>query len=84
MTRAARLYLHVPQPNPTTQRALQAFRQRQPLHLWVDDGPVGGTHRFWVSYEPPFDEQEARARTREILELIEAAGIDLEGIHVAE
>ena len=81
---ATRIYLHIPQANPTAQQALQEFRRRQPLHLWIDDGLVDKTLRFWVSYEPPFDEQEAGARTREIFGQIEADGIDLAGIRIAE
>jgi hypothetical protein len=84
VTIPARLYLQVPQANATAQRALQEFRERQPRHLWVDDGMVGGTHAFWVSYEPPFDECDALAKTREILERIEADGIDIAGISVPE
>lgn len=84
VTTTARIYLHVPQANAISQQALQEFTRRQPLHLWVDDGPVDGTFRFWVSYEPPFGELGARTRTREILEEIEADGIDIAGIRIAE
>jgi hypothetical protein len=84
VTTTARIYLHVPQANAISQQVLQEFRRRQPLHLWVDDGPVDETFRFWVSYEPPFDEQAARSRIREILEEIGADGIDIAGIRIAE
>lgn len=84
MTATARIYLDVPQANPPAQQALQEFRGRQPLHLWVDDGLVDGVLRFWVSYEPPFDEQQAQSRTREILQAIDADGIEIAGIRIAE
>jgi hypothetical protein len=82
MTATARIYLDVPQANPVAQRALQEFRMRQPMHLWVDGGIVDLTRRFWVTYEPPYDDQAARAKTREILEQLEADGIDIAGISV--
>jgi hypothetical protein len=42
VTAPARIYLDVPQANPPAQQALQEFRGRQPLHLWVDDGLIDG------------------------------------------